>query len=885
MDKIRTQQIAKEQQKIRENVSQQDPISEKQVNAPHPVPLQRVIEHPAQARPVDVVALRRAGGNQAANHLVQSKLMVGGAGDEYEQEADRVAEQIINGPSAAASQDVQRQEDEEEIQTELEPGAVQRQEDEEEVQTKLEPEAIHRQEDEEEIQTKPASGDIRRQEDEEEIQTKLGSGAIRRQEDEEEIQTKLESGAIRRQEDEEEIQTKLESGAIRRQEDEEEIQTKSSSGSSLAGFQVNDSFESKLKSTRGQGEPLPNRFRSDMESRFGMGFDGVRVHHSSHDGELSRSISAQAFTLGHDIYMGSGKYDPYSTSGKRLLAHELTHVVQQSGGIGRKIKPSAGYRVSSFRTPSIRRVQRVMSLGKFKEDSSIRMARRGKNLRAIDEKVAAFDEIKPKLKPDLKANNPLVAQGMQILLAVDDLCRMWLADHATDSSRSSKRKPAITELQRQAKSELLYMKNHYKVATVPTLATSGKHIAIKDRFEATSASSGLEKLAPIIDKIAPAIKKAPPSTNYEEISGSMDITVDIPLGATGGTLGFHISASAERNLQGLVKVGGLLGITGGYQAGVAGLKAELDGYIEAQAKTSNEVMRLISFTLYRRARESKIVPSGMADLIWGGARGSVGYRRAERWAGKVEKDIFTGATPDIYGESGIKGGLSGSVGDDFGLAGVGVTGQAGTGRRYDVESLTSRGRQLGEQFSRPVGKFYAPQPVKARSIKSASVQFDVRAVALAGSVSYNYRTIGTSDRGTGQKEVEKSLEIYAHSVIPFTGRLYDKLGPEIGKLCKRAHDALVARNFSHVGWLKALLKVGTLPDPNVKLPNVVGKVLDAPTTFRLTMEEGKPPKLNLEYGFDISGGGNSLIVGVQLKRSHVLKSALWDGSNWAWRAD
>jgi hypothetical protein len=69
-----------------------------------------------------------------------------------------------------------------------------------------------------------------------------------------------------------------------------------------------------------------------MEPRFGADFGGVRVHTDGSAVQMSRDLQAQAFTTGQDIYFGAGKYAPESEDGKRLLAHELTHVVQQTEG-------------------------------------------------------------------------------------------------------------------------------------------------------------------------------------------------------------------------------------------------------------------------------------------------------------------------------------------------------------------------------------------------------------------------------------------------------------------------------------------------------------------------------------------------------------------------
>ncbi len=69
-----------------------------------------------------------------------------------------------------------------------------------------------------------------------------------------------------------------------------------------------------------------------MEPRFGTDFSNVKVHTDSSAVQMNQDIQAQAFTHGQDIYFNSGKYSPDTNEGKSLLAHELTHVVQQRGG-------------------------------------------------------------------------------------------------------------------------------------------------------------------------------------------------------------------------------------------------------------------------------------------------------------------------------------------------------------------------------------------------------------------------------------------------------------------------------------------------------------------------------------------------------------------------
>ena len=67
-----------------------------------------------------------------------------------------------------------------------------------------------------------------------------------------------------------------------------------------------------------------------MESRFGTDFSNVKIHTGNEAVQMSRELNAQAFMVGNDVYFNEGKYRPNSDSGKHLLAHELTHAVQQS---------------------------------------------------------------------------------------------------------------------------------------------------------------------------------------------------------------------------------------------------------------------------------------------------------------------------------------------------------------------------------------------------------------------------------------------------------------------------------------------------------------------------------------------------------------------------
>lgn len=92
-----------------------------------------------------------------------------------------------------------------------------------------------------------------------------------------------------------------------------------------------EDLENRIDSLKGGGRPLPDGVRSEFEGKMGQDFSDVRVHTDTRADEAARSIDAQAFTHGTDIVFRSDTYDPRGRSGKKLLAHELTHVVQQTG--------------------------------------------------------------------------------------------------------------------------------------------------------------------------------------------------------------------------------------------------------------------------------------------------------------------------------------------------------------------------------------------------------------------------------------------------------------------------------------------------------------------------------------------------------------------------
>jgi hypothetical protein len=89
-------------------------------------------------------------------------------------------------------------------------------------------------------------------------------------------------------------------------------------------------MQNQINGLRGSGQSLPDSVKSYFEPRFGQDFGSVRLHTDSRAAQLAQSLNARAFTVGRDLVFGAGQYAPQTLEGRKLIAHELTHVLQQS---------------------------------------------------------------------------------------------------------------------------------------------------------------------------------------------------------------------------------------------------------------------------------------------------------------------------------------------------------------------------------------------------------------------------------------------------------------------------------------------------------------------------------------------------------------------------
>ncbi len=212
-----------------------------------------------------ILQLQRTAGNQAVQRLIksralQAKLRIGQPNDVYEQEADRVAEQVMRMPEPQVSNETKA--------------------------------------------PKKATANL--------------------------------------------VQLKCPECRLEEEEEKKTLQAKEISGSTP---KVTPELESRISAIRGGGQLLPDSTRAFFEPRFGHDFSGVRVHSGAAAVQSARDVNARAYTVGSDIVFGAGQLTPGTHEGRRLIAHELTHVVQQSQGGLPPVAPRVTHEADAARAP------------------------------------------------------------------------------------------------------------------------------------------------------------------------------------------------------------------------------------------------------------------------------------------------------------------------------------------------------------------------------------------------------------------------------------------------------------------------------------------------------------------------------------------------------
>lgn len=689
-------------------------------------------------------------------------------------------------------------------------------------------------------------------------------------------------------------------------------------GDALGGIAVSPDIEHQIRSS--SGRPLDAPVRAPLEQAFGADFGSVRIHDGDGADQLSRSLQAEAFTVGNDIFFQGRNFAPGTPQGHHLLAHELAHVVQQPAGAARSMAP----------------VRRFVDMATFREQTSEgALTRKSTAQKHIESLILQYNMLKgggqvggrdqakdSGIIPDAKLD-----QAIALVTSMKSTAESWIGGHSVDDGsggtiedpnrqrRMAGMKWFIAEAEKR-----LTLLNQFKTRAVGAQEpvevdeATGK---IMEHYEG-STTSMLERIGFILDASVPT----------DGDSSEFELEFKIPCDPSGvGFVGGRILLSAERD-DGFVKARAEIAVTGGANVGIAELKAGLGGYIEASAAKSDQVMKLISYGMYRRLRESN-VPAEVSNFMWGGQVGEYGKKKADQWSLGVEnemwgdkKQLADGVTEDDYFDNTYveTGGIvEGGAKVDLGVAELGVEAQYTEGLRIDKQSLDARKGGAGKANKKSDGFFTKNVASKfgrgaekrvGRTVRNLNLSVSAEAGPFSGELSLALGFESSGASGQMNKTPLKSLEIGLElgASLPAGQLIGSGVGPYIASIVTAAVDSLrraAAKGASDTAKDGSSRDAGAVLSAAESLGNGVSQLAKVPTeAFKLEFDTtetagfegsvGITAALGFEAGFDPPSKEGTFEVKhtkgydykipkaleVSLTRSRRLVKVSYDGTAW-----
>jgi hypothetical protein len=532
-----------------------------------------------------------------------------------------------------------------------------------------------------------------------------------------------------------------------------------SAGHGIEGGAVDTDVAKRIDSARGGGRAMAPDQLSRMESGFGADFSGIRIHEGSQAQELNRSLNAQAFTTGPDIFVGKGGMDD------RVLAHELAHTVQQGAAV-RRFMGVAEFEALTYESRT--------AMKSTAQKEIIKMLTAYKALTQPGPKKGD----KP-VVPTEKLNNAIaLVQNMR------SASQAYMSAKKESKDQKARRLAGFRSFEIDCTLELEQLEKRRQDALASKTAPSLEPVTVD--------SKGLEKLqqhysgtlSGSMTKAAMAVEQL---AGENGASGEFQLDVDVPV-SPGVTVGAHFKFEAKRGGKpndpkpGNVEVGCELGFKVGGDALFAKIQAGIGGYFKATGKDAQSAMKLVSYGLYRRCRESSVIPSGVGNKLWGGDSGEKGKKKAEEWSLNVEKEEFTDAESSVetgaYASLNVKGGVEGVA------EGEGEV-KAATGKKYDRESLENSAKG-GVGKENTTGDNWFAQKSTGRSV--SSVELSAKAAlldAFGAEFKLNFQWEASGKKGEPSTLRGIELQFRGHGSMP-SGAFADKLSALVIDFCTKA---------------------------------------------------------------------------------------------------
>jgi hypothetical protein len=506
-------------------------------------------------------------------------------------------------------------------------------------------------------------------------------------------------------------------------------------GHGIDGGAVEQGVADRIESARGGGRPMDAETLSRMEDGFGADFSGVRIHEGSQAQELNRSLNAQAFTTGSDIFVGRGGMDDH------VLAHELAHTVQQGGSSVRRFMAVSDFEALTYESRT--------AMKSTAQKEIIKMLTAYKAVGTMTGTPKQFT-----VAPDK------IDTAIELVTNMKRAARAYIDAKNTGPAkdRKARRLAGFVSFETQCTQELTKLntlKANTTATQAPVVVDSSGLVRLEQHYKG-SLSGAMEKAALVVEQLA--------GNNGD--SGEFVLDMEIPV-SPGVFVGAHFKFEAKRDgpvqgTPGNVEVGCELGFTVGGNAVFAKIQAGLGGYFKASGRDARAAMKLVSYGLYRRCRESSVIPAGVGNKMWGGSNDDQGRRRAEEWSLNVEREELNDDSGSFVETGGyVSVGAEGDVG--IGSVGGEVKGTMGT--RTDAMSL--RGSAKGGAGERnTMGDNWFAQETTGRAVSSIELSAKTTLVEAFGAdlkLVFNFSSGGPSSPTTFQG---LELEVRARGTLP-----------------------------------------------------------------------------------------------------------------------
>ena len=466
------------------------------------------------------------------------------------------------------------------------------------------------------------------------------------------------------------------------------------------GGAISPELETSIQQAKGGGNPLPKPLRSKMEQAFGgADFGGVKVHTGAEGDTLNRSIQARAFTTGQDIFFRQGAYNPGSKGGQELIAHELTHTIQQGAApLQRQADQQPILPQINSNPVSDIQCKYLENQELFEKNTPSKTEKNRIILREIDELLIDYEqtitnvELQDETTKVATSKNHL-NKKLNKLLDLGEKVQYFIELSVEKEQKNRSQNLRINTI--------LDLQKEIQFAIENTLeAQSELHENVEDNKVEHQANKLRSKSmdAALKSGVAKTIDAVLPEGSLSKFSSNLSIAIDVHPPAY---VGFDLGLEVERKQKDRILVRAELAVSGGARIPkVFDLKGKLGGYVEAEAKDSEKAMSLISYGLYNKAIESKSMPSRLAGLIWGGSLRKRGKIKAAEWAADIEKEVLE-KDEDAYIDLGLLLGI-GATGGDTETVAAGVEYKYTTGTKYTKESVEKAGG-LGQVTKESLG--------------------------------------------------------------------------------------------------------------------------------------------------------------------------------------